>query len=226
MPRPAADIRILHRAALLIRDALCATTEGLRAPEAPKYTRAVEGRTPAGGNPTDSSSPAPGTRLRRWERHVIVDATVRHPIETVFSYLADPMTWHEFAPAVAFRQQIDDGPIRVGTRWMATDRIGPFRAHFIDTLEDLDEHGRVVWRSSAPWNARVEYACRASGTATQIRADYSGDLGGALRWQVGWLPRWATHLILAQDFRRLDRVLTRTTRSTMRWEQRHGSATK
>ncbi|RXZ46269.1 hypothetical protein ESO86_10770 [Agromyces binzhouensis] len=164
-------------------------------------------------------------RLRRWERHVVVHATVHHPVEAVFPYLADPMRWHEFAPAVAFRRQIDEGPVRVGTRWMSTDRIGPFRAHFIDTLEHLDENRRVVWLSSAPWNARVEYACHGTGAVTRIRADYFGDLSGDLRWQAGWLPRWATHLILAGDFRRLDRVLTRRVRAARRWEQHHEAPT-
>lgn len=164
------------------------------------------------------------TTVRRWERHVVVHATVDHRIEAVFPYLADPTKWHDFAPAVEYRKRIDDGPLRVGMRWMATDRIGPFRVHFVDELESLDENRRVVWLSSAPWNARVEYACTASGAVTHIRADYSGDLGDSLRWQVGWLPGWATHLILAQDFRRLDRLLTRKARAARRWHQHHETA--
>lgn len=157
----------------------------------------------------------------RWERRVVVDATVGHPVAAVFPYLADPMRWHCFAPAVAFRRQIDPGPPRVGTRWMATDRIGPFRAHFIDQLEHLEENSRVVWHSSAPWNSRVEYACEAVGEETRVRADYVGVLGGALRWQAGWLPGWATHWILAQDFRRLDRLLTVEARAAARWQTHH-----
>ncbi|MFB9959606.1 SRPBCC family protein [Agromyces bracchium] len=184
----------------------------------------MEGEAPEPRDATDGGRAGARARRRRWERHVVVDATVHHPIEAVFPYLADPMRWHEFAPAVAFRRQLDDGPVRVGTRWMSTDRIGPFRAHFIDTLELLEEGRRVVWLSSDPWNARVEYACTASGAATRIRADYRGDLGGALRWQAGWLPRWATHWILAGDFRRLDRVLTRRARAARRWELGHGTA--
>jgi hypothetical protein len=138
--------------------------------------------------------------------------------ESVFRYLADPMRWHDFAPAVVFRKQLDAGPPRVGTRWMATDRIGPFHIHFIDRLDLLDENRRVVWLSSAPWNSRVEYACEESGEGTRIRADYSGDLSDSLRWQVGWLPGWATHRILAQDFRRLDRLLSLEARAAGRWE--------
>jgi hypothetical protein len=158
-------------------------------------------------------SPTVGSRVgvteRRWERHVVVDATLNHRVEAVFPYLSDPTKWRDFAPAAAFRKQIDPGPPSVGTSWMATDLIGPFRIHFIDRLEFFDENRRVVWHSSAPWNARVEYACEESGEGTRIRADYAGELSGSLRWQVGWLPGWVTHWILARDFRRLDRLLRR-----------------
>ena len=79
----------------------------------------------------------------------------------------------------------------------------------------------MVWLSSAPWNSRVEYACAESGERTRIRADYAGELSDSLRWQVGWLPGWATHRILAQDFRRLDRLLTLKARAAGRWQSQH-----
>jgi len=161
------------------------------------------------------------TTERRWVRSIVVDATVNHRIDAVFAYLSNPTKWHDFAPAVEFRKQIDAGPPLVGTRWMATDRIGPFRAHFIDQLDLLDENRRVVWLSSAPWNSRVEYACEATGTGTRIRAEYVGELSDSLRWQIGWIPAWAWHLILAQDFRRLDRLLTRKARAAERWQLQH-----
>ncbi len=158
---------------------------------------------------------------RRWERRILVDATVNHRVDAVFPYLSNPTRWHDFAPAVEFREQIDAGTPVVGTRWRATDRIGPFRIHFIDRLELLDENRRVVWLSSAPWNARVEYACVESGEGTRIRADYLGVLSDSLRWQVGWLPEWGWHQILAQDFRRLDRLLTLKARAAGRWQVKH-----
>jgi hypothetical protein len=156
-----------------------------------------------------------------WDRRIVVDTTVDHPVEAVFAQLADPMRWHEFVPAVVFRQPIGDGPPHVGSRWRSTDRIGPFRVHFIDELAELEPNRRVVWLSSAPWNARVEYACHAYGYGTRIRATYEGVLGGSLRWQVGWLPSWLTRLLLAQDFRRLDRLLTRRAWESRRWHERH-----
>ena len=60
---------------------------------------------------------------------------------------------------------------RDGWRPTASDRSG-FTSSIGSTV--LDENRRVVWLSSAPWNARVEYACIESGEATRIRADYVG----------------------------------------------------
>jgi uncharacterized protein YndB with AHSA1/START domain len=141
-------------------------------------------------------------------RRVEVNASIDQPVERVFAYLADPLRWHEFAPACVYRRQIGDDPPEIGTRWEATDLIGPFPFRFIDELIELEPNKRVVWWSSAPWNARVEYACQPDANGgTCIRASYEGDISGSLRLLVGWLPASVTHWILAQDFRRLRRVL-------------------
>jgi uncharacterized protein YndB with AHSA1/START domain len=150
-------------------------------------------------------------------RRVEVHTTIDHPVERVFAYLADPLRWHEFAPACVYRRQIGDDPPAVGTRWEATDLIGPFPMRFIDELVELESNRRVVWHSSAPWNARVEYTCQPHPTGmTSIRATYEGDISGSLRLLVGWIPGPLTHWILAQDFRRLRRVLAREFRPK-RW---------
>jgi uncharacterized protein YndB with AHSA1/START domain len=152
-------------------------------------------------------------------RQVVVNATVAHPVDRVFAYLADPLQWHAFAPACVFRRQIGTQPPRVGTRWMATDRIGPFQFHFIDELADLEPTRRVVWLSSAPWNSRVEYSCTPVDAGTSIRASYEGDISGSLRLLTGWLPPGVVRWILAQDFRRLDQRLERAARAASRWQQ-------
>jgi hypothetical protein len=84
---------------------------------------------------------------------------------------------------------------------------------FVDELVALEQNRRVVWWSSAPWNARVEYTCwQDVNGGTRIRATYEGDISGSVRLLVGWLPGSVTHWILAQDFRRLRRVLARGVR--------------
>jgi len=154
-------------------------------------------------------------------RHVQVNATIGHPVDRVFAYLADPLSWHEFAPACVFRRQIGDQPPRIGTQWMATDRIGPFHFHFIDELAELEPNRRVVWLSSAPWNSRVEYVCTRAGENTDIEARYEGDISGFLRLLTGWLPPGVVRWVLSQDFRRLDQRLGREATAKSRRQRRH-----
>jgi uncharacterized protein YndB with AHSA1/START domain len=150
-------------------------------------------------------------------RRIEVNAWVDHPVERVFAYLADPLLWHEFAPACVFRRQIGNQPPDLGSQWMATDQIGPFRFHFVDELAELEPNRRVVWLSSAPWNAQVEYLCTADGARTRIRATYRGDVVGFLKVLVGWLPTRAFGWILARDFQRLGRVLSKEASAAQRW---------
>ena len=152
-------------------------------------------------------------------RHVEINATIAQPVDQVFAYLVDPLLWHEFVPACVFRRQIGDQPPRIGTRWMATDRIGPFRFHFIDELAELEPNRRVVWLSSAPWNSRVEYICTPLGDNTTLEARYGGDISGSLRLLTGWLPPGVVRWILSQDFRRLDRRLEREAAAASRWQR-------
>lgn len=140
-------------------------------------------------------------------RRVFLDVHLPFPPERVFAYVADPARWPEFAPAVAFRQRIGDGPPDVGSRWWAIDRIlGPFTVRFADELEAIDPPRRVVWHSTSPWNSRVEYVCVAQSGGTRVLADYEGDVAGWLRL-VALLPTFVLARILMRDFRGLARVL-------------------
>lgn len=146
-------------------------------------------------------------------RRVTVKAAVDHPVEQVFTYLADPASWHEFVPAVALRRPLSGGPTEIGSTWQSVDRIGPFKIRFTDTLLELEPGRRVAWGSSAPWNARTEYVLEAVGDATRVTATYEGDIGGWLRL-LAWLPGPIVAWILSRDFKRLDAMLTRQARSS------------
>lgn len=139
-------------------------------------------------------------------KRVEVVARLEHPVERVFTYLADPERWHEFAPAVVLRRRLGVGPVRPGVRWEAVDRIGPFRVRFADALAELEPGRRVVWVSSAPWNARTEYACIAEGGGTRVHATYEGDVAGWLR-PLALIPSRVMARVLARDFARLQRRL-------------------
>jgi len=141
-------------------------------------------------------------------KKVTTTARLDHPVERVFAYLADPLRWHEFAPAVVLRRQIDDGQPAVGTRWVAVDRVGPLRIHFVDELVEHKPNQRVAWHSSAPWNARTEYECHPEGEATIVRATYDGDVAGWLK-ALSWAPTSVIAWFLARDLKRLDALLAR-----------------
>jgi carbon monoxide dehydrogenase subunit G len=139
-------------------------------------------------------------------RRVALEADIRHPPAAVFSWLADPERWSEFAPAVESRRRIGHGVVDVGSRWEAVDRIGPFRIRFTDELVVLEPDERVVWDSSAPWNSRVEYRLTVVPGGTRVEARYEGDVAGWLRL-AALLPTWVLRLILMRDFHGLRRQL-------------------
>ncbi len=140
-------------------------------------------------------------------RWVEIDARLSHPVESVFAHLEDPVRWPAFAPAVVVRRPLGQGVPAVGSRWAAMDRIGPFRFRFTDELVVHEPPRRVVWESSSPWNARVEYVCMPDGNeGTVVHARYEGNLAGWLRL-LGIVPPPVMGRILAQDFVRLERIL-------------------
>jgi hypothetical protein len=139
-------------------------------------------------------------------RRVRIEASIPYPRERIFPYLADPCRWPEFAPAVASRRRIGDGPPTVGSRWSAVDRIGPFRIRFTDELLDVDPDVSVAWASSSPWNSLVVYRLLPQPDGTRILATYEGDVVGWLRL-VAILPTWVLARILMRDFHGLRRCL-------------------
>ena len=148
-------------------------------------------------------------------RRVTLDVHLDHPPDRVYPYLADPGRWPEFAPAVASRRPLDDGPARVGNRWAAVDRIGPFRVRFVDVLESAEPDRRVVWHSTSPWNSRVEYVVTPSRGGADVHADYGGDVASGLRL-VALLPTFVLARILRRDFTGLRRVLEAEDRAQAR----------
>lgn len=144
-------------------------------------------------------------------RRVEVDARVCQPVPLVFGHLADPATWPAFVPAVEMRRRLDSGPVRVGSRWAAVDRVGPFRLAFVDRLLVHEPDRRVVWASSAPWNSTVEYDCTSDGGRTHVHASYEGDLGGWMGLLGVLVPSRLARQILSRDFVRLDALLAATT---------------
>ena len=70
---------------------------------------------------------------------VEVEHTVGHPVETVFSFMADPVNrprWQERTQSV---EMLSEGPAAVGTRWReSTKGVGTYEAAVVGF-----EHGRL-----------------------------------------------------------------------------------
>jgi len=146
-----------------------------------------------------------------WKR-IDVEAQLAHPVEQVFAYLADPMRWHDFAPAVVMRRPISGGPLRIGSRWASTDRVILFEIHFVDELVEYEPNRRLVWSSSAPWNALTTYRCEPMEGGTRVRATYEGTVSGWLRI-LSYVPNVILWWVLSGDFRRLRRRLAADARA-------------
>jgi hypothetical protein len=147
-------------------------------------------------------------------RSVRIEASIPYPPELIFRYLADPCRWPEFAPAVASRRRIGDGPPTVGSRWSAVDRIGPFRIRFTDELLEVEPDVLVAWASTSPWNSVVAYRLHPGPDGTRILATYEGDVAGWLRL-AALLPTPVLARILMRDFHGLRRCLDAEARTAV-----------
>lgn len=126
--------------------------------------------------------------------------------ERVFPYLVDASTWPRWSPPAIERRRIDSGPPRPGSRWASADRVGPMTVRFTDELVELDPDRRVVWRHTAPWNARTVMTCTPSATGTVVTADFTADPTGRLR-PLRLIPGRLAIRIWRSDFMRLAAIL-------------------
>jgi uncharacterized protein YndB with AHSA1/START domain len=137
------------------------------------------------------------------------EVSFSQPVERVFPLLVDPSTWGSWSPAVVERRRIGEGPIAPGARWASIDKVGPFRIHFSDELVELEPDRRVVFRHSAPWDGRTEFACEERQGATLVRATFDARPGGLLA-PLRLLPDSLASRVWKSDFERLEAVVTGT----------------
>ena len=72
---------------------------------------------------------------RRWDRRIVVDATSTTGSRRCSPTWPIPTQWHRLRPGRRLPKADRCRAPRPPDTWMATDRIGPFRIHFIDRLE-------------------------------------------------------------------------------------------
>jgi uncharacterized protein YndB with AHSA1/START domain len=129
-----------------------------------------------------------------------------HPVEIVWSYLAEPEKWLEYVPALVERTRIDSGPIGPGSRWRSVDRVGPLRVEFTDELVAIEPFHRVIFKQSSPWNSQTEYRVEADGNGTVVHVHFEGTPTGKIRW-LDLMPDWLATRVYRNDMQNLTRVL-------------------
>jgi uncharacterized protein YndB with AHSA1/START domain len=129
-----------------------------------------------------------------------------HPVEIVWSYLAEPEKWLEYVPALVERTRIDSGPIGPGSRRRSVDRVGPLRVEFTDELVAIEPFHRVIFKQSSPWNSKTEYRVEADGNGTVVHVHFEGTPTGKIRW-LDLMPDWLATRVYRNDMQNLTRVL-------------------
>ena len=127
------------------------------------------------------------------------------PVDVAYRYLADPRNRPAWQRGLRAVEVVDDGPPRVGMRWVDVTSVGArpeLRITRLDPGEVWSEHGR--WRGLEAWLA-LRFSAAGQGT-TLLHADV----------RVVGLPSWAslaaTLEMLAppavkSDLRRAGRIL-------------------
>jgi hypothetical protein len=128
------------------------------------------------------------------------------PVEVAYPYLADPRNRPAWQRGLRAVELLDDGPPRVGTRWVDVTSVGArpaMRITRLDPGEVWAEHG--IWRGLEAWLA-LRFGPAAGGTLLHVDLRVVG--------LPSWAPLAATLAMLAPpfvaaDLRRAGRLLAR-----------------
>jgi uncharacterized protein YndB with AHSA1/START domain len=138
---------------------------------------------------------------------VAIELKMRHSVEVLWPYLADPETWPEWIPALVERTRLDNGPLQPDSTWKSVDRVGPFRVEFTDKLIEIKPMRRVVFEQSDPWNGWGEYLLEPiDENKAMLRVRFEAKPTGVLRL-VDWLPDAFSAYVMKKDYLRLDNLL-------------------
>ena len=115
------------------------------------------------------------------EVRIQVSTTIDRPVSEVFDFVSDATNVMQWLPAAVERRKLTDGPVGIGTRFEATDRIG--RRLVTHTQEIIEfEPGRLVTsRMSAPWNGDYQIQVEPVDGGTLLTVHATGHPSGAYR---------------------------------------------
>jgi hypothetical protein len=76
--------------------------------------------------------------------HFRTQITTSLPAEEAFAYMADFANVARWDPGVARARRLDDGPLRVGSRFEVVTSLAGIRSRFVYRLAQLDAPDRIV----------------------------------------------------------------------------------
>jgi carbon monoxide dehydrogenase subunit G len=73
--------------------------------------------------------------------------SVARPVDEVAKYLSDFRTTEQWDPHTASCEREDTGPLRVGSRFVNKQKIGPMRSSYTYEISEFDPGHRITLRS-------------------------------------------------------------------------------
>jgi uncharacterized protein YndB with AHSA1/START domain len=110
------------------------------------------------------------------------DVVILSPPDTVFEYLTDPGKPPCWDSSIVFVEQVEPGPVAVGTRWRGTSKVMGRRFEWTTEVTQAERPTRLASRSVEGGLAfTVSYELRgtARGTYLRYRLEAESGLGGA-----------------------------------------------
>jgi uncharacterized membrane protein len=109
------------------------------------------------------------------------DVVIPSPPETVFEYLSDPGNAARWDSSMVSVEQVEPGPLEVGTHWRGTTKVMGRRFEWTAETTQLEHPARMSSRSvEGPMSFTVSYDLRreAGGTRLRYRLESESGLGG------------------------------------------------
>lgn len=100
------------------------------------------------------------------------------PPQEVFDYVADPNKLPEWQSTIVEAQQLDDGPVKLGTRSQGTSKILGRRFDWTTEVTEFEPPRRAVMRSvGGNLNFTVAFTTEPEGDGTRYTSRIDADSG-------------------------------------------------
>ena len=145
-------------------------------------------------------------------RRIRIETEIARDPQTVFEFASDIRNWTHYLPGVTSAQKITDGPVRVGTRFDVTMRMGSVLFREVDKVVEYQAPSRFAWSSKAEASSAAENLTFArNGASTHVTHEVTSEetysvalLGMAL---ANPLLSWVGARDRRENLARLKRIL-------------------